>query len=202
LYSLNRLLTKPARIKSACNRYARAREPFRGAAFESYSSCRKPWILYNGKIGDELIFFNPMYYDRSLVEEANEKGASWLMFQINPEGTNVHNYEKRQGANVYNIEKGQMEGMTLTVYEKLIRLGDRDVLAMVFDRVFNSGAPVPEVTLYFVYDDILVCASRTTPEFMETTLPDITFREVTFSTNTPLREAPGRAGTQFSTRSE
>jgi len=164
-------------------------------------ACRKPWINFRGKIGNEFIFFNTMYYDKTLMEEANEKGASWLMSQINPEGINVYNYKERQGSKAYNIETGQYESTTFTAYERVVRLGDRDVLAMVFEHIFENGKPLLEATLYFVYDDILVCAWRATPEFMEILLADITFREVSFSTNTPLREEPGRAGTPFSTRS-
>lgn len=154
--------------------------------FES-QACRKPWILFRSKIGDEHIFLQTMYYDRNLLEAANEKGASWLLSQLKPEGTNVYNYEER-----YPPESN------VTVYEKELQLGDRDVLAMIIDNSLDEE--YPGLSIYFVYDDILVGAWRGTPEFMLDALKDITFREVSLPDNMPLRGTPGREGTRFSTR--
>ena len=111
-----------------------------------------------------------------LLDEANEKGASWLLRQISPGAANVHNYEEHQ-----------IDGRITTVYEKKIQLGDRDVLALI------RGT-----AMFFVYDDILVNTSVS--ETMEAFLPDITFQEVSLSTGRPTRNRPGRDGSQFSTR--
>jgi len=165
----------------------RDREGFANITVFESMAVRKPWIVYHGLIDDEPIFFETMYYDRSLMDEANEKGASWLLSQINPDGTNV-----------YNFEENQIDGMTTTVYEREISLGDRNVLAMASDAVFDDGEF--STIFYFVYDDILVIVWRASPDFLEAALPYITFQEVDFSTNKPLRTTPGRKGTRFSTR--
>lgn len=151
--------------------------------FESLA-CRKPWILYRGEIGDNYLFLQTMYYDRTLLDEANEKGASWLLSEIDPEGTNIYNYEKWYPA-----------GSNVTVYEKSIQLGDRDVLSLIIDHSLDLERP--SLVIYFVYDDILVCAWRGTPEFMLEALKDVTFREVSLPDNKPLRDAPGRENTSY-----
>ena len=147
-------------------------------------ACRKPWIIHVGWIDDHLTGLRTMYYDPALVEEANEKGASWLMREINPEGTNVHTYKKISKELDYPME----------VYEQEYTLGDRKVTAMVIDSRRNDGQAI---TVYFVYDDVLVCAFGR-PEYLDKILPDITFREMEFSTNKPLHDRPGRADSQWS----
>jgi len=133
-------------------------------------------------IGDSYIAFDTMYYDRTLLNEANEKGASWLIAQINPEGVNVHNYERYI-----------TDDISFAVYEKEVQLGDRSVLGMIID-IGNES-----IGIYFVYDDILIVVWGNA-EFLEAVLPDITFQEVSLPTNRPLRRRPGREGTRFSTR--
>lgn len=147
---------------------------------------RKPIINFSNEIDGVYFIFHTTYFDDALITDANEKGASWLISQINPEGVNVDTYKK------INLEFG----INISVYEKEFRLGDRYVLATIIDETPNG---VNSIGLYFVYDDILVFV-RNTLEVLETILPNITFREVDFPTNTPLRETPGREGTIFSTR--
>jgi len=149
--------------------------------------CRKPWINFTFEVNGDSFPVYTMYFDESLMNEANEKGASWLMAQLYPNGTNVHNYEKS------NFEIGRPNRL---VYEKEYQLGDRNVMAMVID---NSLEGFDYLGVYFVYDDILVCIWET-PENLESILPDITFREVYLPTNTPLRDEPGREGTIYSTK--
>jgi len=149
---------------------------------------RKPHILYNGQFDCGGINFFIQYYDKNLLDEANQKGASWLISQINPDAVNIYNYEKIFAKTEYKY---------VTVYEKEIRLSDRDVLAMVHDVTIDENLRI--LSIYFVYDDILVRAV-TNIEAAEAVLPDITFREVYFPTNTPLRAEPGREGTKYSTR--
>ena len=155
-----------------------------GIILDETGACRKPWIVYRSQIS---LFLNTMYYDRTLVDEANKKGAAWLLSQINPDGTNVYNYESHQ-----------VDGITTIVYEQELQLGDRDVLAMILDNVFDDGERA--ISVYFVYDDILVCAWRAKPEFMTEALKDITFAEVSLPTSKPLTDKPGRRDTRFSTR--
>ncbi|MCL1816477.1 MAG: hypothetical protein FWG43_02605 [Clostridiales bacterium] len=151
-------------------------------------SFRKPSILYHGKfdivnIGNTNINFYVKYYDEALLEEANEKGASWLINQLDPTAVNPHNYRDHYSDNT-------------TVYEQEIQLGDRYVTAMIIDH--SQGAMGPALIIYFVYDDILVCVDCH-PNALETILPDITFCEVSLPTNRPLRDRPGREGSRYST---
>ena len=165
------------------------REGITSIMLSESGDCWKPWIGYFGKIGDDNTRINTMYYDRTLLDEANEKGASWLLNQIDPTVVNIHNYEKYNSDSVF-----------INVYEKVIRLSDRDVKAMVIEYINTADVYTnDEITIYFVYDDILVCALGYT-KFMETILPDITFQEVSLVDNKPIREEPGREGTKYSIR--
>ena len=156
------------------------RKGYSGISLLGSYFCRKPWIFYSGVIDDTPIGFYTMYYDKNLLDEANKKGASWLISQINPEGINIHNYDKYYP-------------YVSRLYEKNIQLGDREVISMVIE--VNDD---PEISIYFVYDDILVSVCRK-PEFLEAVLPEITFREVSLTTGKPLRDKPGREDTKYST---
>jgi len=161
------------------------REGFANIAVVAARAFRKPCIVYAGLIDSIGVSFTLTYYDRALADEANQKGASWLMAQIDPNGTNVYNYEEIYAGTKFNP----------IVYEKEYQLGDRDVLAMVIDHTKDGLG----IVIYFVYDDIIVCTNGS-PEVMDSILPDITFREVSLPTNTPLRDEPGREGTIYSTK--
>ena len=56
-------------------------------------ACRKPWIAYIGDGETTGVSVHMMYYDPTLVNDANKKGASWLKSVIDPDGLNVYNYE-------------------------------------------------------------------------------------------------------------
>ena len=166
------------------------KEGFSNITVFTSENYRKPHILYKGQFDSGKINFFIQYYDRNLLDEANEKGASWLISQISPDAVNIYNYKKIFAETEYN---------DVTVYEKEIQLGDRDVLAMIHDITFEEN--YRSLSIYFVYDDILVRAVAS-PETAEFILPDITFREIDFPTNTPLRDEPGREGTKYSKRFE
>ena len=141
---------------------------------------RKPEITY----GVSFFTINMYFYDKSLVKEANEKGASWLKSQLQPDGLNVYNYKS-----YIKLEKQYVSSeywYDWTVYEKEYRLGDRNVKAMVVDESLRKGAP-PLITISFVYDDILINV-RCNPETVdiEKILAEITFRKVYLPTNTPV----------------
>jgi len=142
---------------------------------------KKPEITFGGYAEGLYLGFGLRFYDESLIEEANKRGASWLMSQMEPDGLNVYNYEsKRDSATFVDGTKSKM-----TVYEKEYRLGDRDVMAMVIDNSFLSTNPV--VTIYFVYDDMLISVNFN-PEKVEVEkiLAEITFHKVYLPTNTPM----------------
>jgi len=144
----------------------------------------KPHIWFYGeieKVNNRFIF---TYYDEKFVDEANEKGASWLISIIKPDATNIHNY----------IEKYD-DGAIM--YEKLMIIGDREVMVMVFE---NRNTKKSEVNIFFVYDNVLVTTYGNTLEYYERILPNLTFHEVSLLSGKPLRETPGRYGTPYSTR--
>jgi len=115
-----------------------------------------------------------MKYDPELVSDAIEKGASWLIYQLNSEQTNLHNYEQF----IDNmVSQGIMSVKDMTVYEKEYILGDRTVKALVYD---NSKAELGAgrcVEIYFVYDDLLV-HTLGQPEDIGDIFPGLTFEEV------------------------
>ena len=152
-------------------------------------SYRKPRITYNGIID---IGFWMTYIDSPLVDEANEKGASWLIKEIDPNGTNVDNYQEK---NKIAVENGIKALENTTVYEKKYILDDREILALVFDN--TEGTNYPLLTLHFVYDDLLISVFGR-PEIVEALLPDLTFREVHLPTGKATREEPGREWSKWS----
>ena len=154
---------------------------------------RKPGVEWLGIIEDMYFGVNVRYYDKALINEANEKGASWLISQMDPDSVNVHNYEEHKKKWLAN---GLMGTKDVFYYEKDYHLGDRDVKAMVSE---NKDKDNPSLTIYFVYDNMLINVAMKT-EHIDGILPDITFCEVDLSTNTPLRETPGREWSTFSIR--
>jgi hypothetical protein len=142
----------------------RNREGFANITIYAADTFRKPCIIYGGLFDSGDVAFTLTYFDRNLVDEANEKGASWLISQLRPAMINLDNYE----------EIIMEHGYNMSVYEKEYQLGDRDVLAMVIDHILDDGR---SLGMYFVYDDIIVCVNGYM-EAVETILPDITFREV------------------------
>ena len=155
-------------------------------------ACRKPWISYGGMIDGTIhVGIHMMFYDPLLKEEANKKGASWLMSEIYPDGINVYNYEEYDRAFEKKLlERGIVEKINTTVYEEEYSLGDRDVLALVIDSS-KREKEYPVLEVFFVYDDILVKLSGR-PEAVENILPDITFYEINMQTGEQLRDKPGR----------
>jgi hypothetical protein len=144
----------------------------------------KPAIGYGVEIGDAYVSFRIRFFDEALIDEANEKGASWLMSQMEPDGINVYNYEDY-------IRMDMSEGITatqhMTVYEKEYMLADRSVQALVIDS--SKQEEYPKLCIYFVYDDVLIDVTGK-PEDAERVIRDITFRKVYLPTNTPLHDEP------------
>ena len=140
-------------------------------SLEVDQSFRKTWIEF--PIGDKA-WIDIMKYDPELVSDAIEKGASWLIYQLNSEQTNLHNYEQF----IDNmVSQGIMSVKDMTVYEKEYILGDRTVKALVYD---NSKAELGAgrcVEIYFVYDDLLV-HTLGQPEDIGDIFPGLTFEEV------------------------
>ena len=99
----------------------------RSIELETADSYRKTRIVYPT---EPKITFYIMKYDTELVAEATEKGAAWLIKELNPEQKNLHNYEK---LNAENIANGIMGVKNQLVYEKEYVLGDRTVKALVYD---------------------------------------------------------------------
>jgi hypothetical protein len=137
-----------------------------------------------------------MFYDEAFVDDANINGASWLLREISPETMNTHNYEEIiQGL----VDLGILGVKYQVVYEKEYQLGDRDVIALVYDSTVRINDLPPGLEIFFVYDDILVTVMGN-PDKIDEILPYLTFFEIDFPTNTPLRDTPGREWSTFSTR--
>ena len=150
---------------------------------------RKPWIIYRGAEGPS---FQMMHIDSSLVESANEKGASWLSKELDSNAPNVYNYED---IIKISMENGIMAMENMIVYEQTCSLGDRDVIALVIDNSKNEM--YPSLGIYFVYDDMFIQVIGR-PEIVEAVLPDLTFHEVHMPTGKLLREEPGREWSKWS----
>lgn len=143
---------------------------------ETADSYRKTRIVYPT---EPKITFYIMKYDTELVAEATEKGAAWLIKELNPEQKNLHNYEKM---NAENIANGIMGVKNQLVYEKEYVLADRTVKALVYDNsnlseeALSSGAK-PSLQIFFAYDDMLIKALGQ-PDDILNVLPGLTFEEV------------------------
>jgi len=151
-----------------------------GVVVTESGACNLPWIDFMMNHGGKFFEISIMFYDVALINEANSKGASWLMSEIDPESTNVNNYETNNVK--YNV-------IGRVVYETEVKIGDRDVLAMIFD---NSARGIDSLVMYFVYDDVLVRMWGDRDTIKDTILPDLTFYEIYMPTNTALRDKPGR----------
>jgi hypothetical protein len=128
--------------------------------------------------------FHITFFDEALIDEANEKGASWLKTQLNPTAWNLDNYENRNAK----------ENRNVLVYEKFLQLGDREVSAVFIDFSLENRT---DFTVLFVYDDIFV-QMFVTPRILDRILPHITFYEVHLPTNTPTSDKPGRPWSKWS----
>ena len=137
----------------------------------------KPSIGFVGTVEDMWIAFTMQAYDKSLIGEANEKGAPWLILQMVP-GVKLPNYEEDSGG---------------TYYEKEYQLADRRVNAWVYDT--SMVLDLPRIAITFIYDDMLIKICST-PETIHKILPDLSFYEVHLPTGTKLRETPGREWTK------
>ncbi|MCL2664761.1 MAG: hypothetical protein FWE82_04040 [Defluviitaleaceae bacterium] len=151
--------------------------------FDESAYCDKPRIWYRGVINNQVMIFYIMIFDQPLVHEANRYGASWLINKLSPTALNVHTYK-----NYYKNET--------FMYNKQIKLGDRDANAMIIDRNKTGST---RIGIYFVYENMLVGIFEEA-ELIYSILPNLTFHEVSLLSGKPLRETPGRYGTPYSTR--
>lgn len=144
----------------------RNREGFSNIAIFPVETCNKPWIWYFGIIGDVDITIRTMYIDKSVVDEANQRGASWLIAQIAPNMPNIDNSTGQTG----NIG---------AVYETLIQLADRAVKALVVE--YNDGSYAYD-SIYFIYDDIMVRVNADFV-FVKSLFSDISFSKIPVGAN-------------------
>ncbi|MBQ8523236.1 MAG: hypothetical protein IJ457_01280 [Clostridia bacterium] len=148
----------------------------RSIELETAQFYRKTQIVYPS---EQKITFYIMKYDPEFIDEARDNGASWLIYKLNPELMNLHNYEELIAINVANGIKGVKD---MTVYEKEYELGDRKVKTLVYDssklsdELLSYGMK-PCLELFFVYDDLLIKALGQPDDIMNV-LPGLTFEEV------------------------
>lgn len=94
----------------------------------------RPWIWFHCGLTSRIM---TMYLDDNLIQEANNKGCSWLLNQLYPDAPNVGNIKD------YPHYK--------KIYEQELGLADRKVNALVYEFQDESDKYVN-----FVYDGILV----------------------------------------------
>ncbi len=133
---------------------------------------KKPWISCYTTLD---VGFRMMLCDPALVDEANEKGASWLFSVLEPDAMNVYNYEEIRDKI---ISDGILSDYNVVVYEKEYTLKDREVLAMVIDHPSNEAQS--NIAVYFVYDELLVCIFGDSAQ-VDTILPDLYFDRIEMS---------------------
>ncbi len=139
---------------------------------------RKPWISYSTSLG---ITVDTMMYDVSIINEANEKGASWLTSELEPDAMNIYNYEEQK---TEFIKQGYNSFENLNVYEKEYSISDRAVKAMVID---YGPDDYPTRTVYFVYDSTFARIYGS-PDKVEEILPRLSLHEIDPITMTTLDE--------------
>lgn len=170
-YLKNSVLTSKAIIVPRLSKEYAKNGVFTSIRLESDYFNRKPWIKYSYS---DSMWIDIMMFDPALADEAKGKGASWLIGKLSPEQMNVHNYETLlNGA----LSEGITAISTTKVYEKEFALGNRNVMALVYD---NSSAEIGKgryVQVYFVYEGILVSVTGQ-PEDIYEALPGLTFEEV------------------------
>ncbi len=175
-YFRNSILSSGAVVVPHLNGSPMGLREGRSIELETADSYRKTRIVYPT---EPKITFYIMKYDTELVAEATEKGAAWLIKELNPEQKNLHNYEK---LNAENIANGIMGVKNQLVYEKEYVLADRTVKALVYDNsnlseeALSSGAK-PSLQIFFAYDDMLIKALGQ-PDDILNVLPGLTFEEV------------------------
>lgn len=95
------------------------------------------WIWFYPQHKDLGIIVKTSYLENDIVDEANQKGCSWVVNQLAPSAPNIDNYKEYPGYT--------------EIYEKNIALRDRTVNAMIY-KIRNET----KSQIAFVYDDILV----------------------------------------------
>lgn len=141
----------------------RNQEGFSNIILHSSEAYAQPNLWFFPEINKVNNYISTMYLDILLnaekIEQANNKGASWLLEQFFPASPNVNNAESFP--NYKNI------------YEKELELGDRKVNALFYE--FSDDQ---RITVKFVYDEILatVCIDA---DVAAEWLKDMTFTAVT-----------------------
>jgi len=126
----------------------------------------RPWIWYNGLVGDSGIGIRTMYIDDELVKESNEKGVSWLISTITPNSStpeypNFDNYMKDKYVESLCELELQLDGYSTTA---LIRK-DYDVHD-------------PRLYVHFIYENVLVIITIYPDAFESGILQDLSFQTI------------------------
>ncbi len=163
---------KPAEISVG---YGDESSPGQYLTLEENGLGYRPWIEYSLTYNGESYYAGVdfMKYDSALIDEANEKGASWLISELDPNALNVYNYENQRAEF---IKQGYNSFENLKVYEKEYAIGDRTVNAMVID---YGSEEHPTRTIYFVNEDVVARVDGTT-ENVEAILPRLTLQKIDF----------------------
>ncbi|MCL2486055.1 MAG: hypothetical protein FWE86_00460, partial [Oscillospiraceae bacterium] len=109
--------------------------------FDSFS---RPWICYRGLMGKYDVAVSTMYIDDELVDEANEKGANWLINTIKA-GTNSPEYPT--------LETYKKEKFIKAMYEVDLQLDGLSRTALVREEINKYDS---RIRVYFVWENIFV----------------------------------------------
>jgi len=128
---------------------------------ESFS---RPWIFYSGLMGDDVVSICTMYIDDELVDEANEKGANWLINKIAP-GTNTYLAPTFENQKQHNFIKA--------IYEDYITFDGFSAKALI--REDNDDS---RLWIDFVYENLLVEIRIKPDAFERGILKDLSFKAI------------------------
>jgi len=135
-------------------------------SFHYYELFSRPWIKYSCLIDNHVFWVSTMYIDDELIEEANEKGAAWLISAIAP-GTHTHKYP--------NLDNYTEHDFVKTMYETELQLDGFSVTALMReDNRENDNRPY----IHFVHNNIFVII-RIYPEALESgILENLSFKTI------------------------
>jgi hypothetical protein len=180
----------------------------------------RPTIVYSGTLGDgkgDFLSVETTLYAPAMIDEANEKGASWLISQMDPTGLNVHNYIEHNQRDIEREEStlGRIEKRNTLfneperteeewieyaaeVEQNIIDLEKRTA----YEKTYRlDGRDVlalviddskregkpPILQVSFVYDDIFVRVTGR-PWIVENALQHLSFREICLPTALEIQD--------------
>ena len=127
-------------------------------------SFSRPWMWYGGLMGEDAVVVSTMYIDDDLVDEANEKGANWLINKIAP-GTNTYLAPT--------LENYKQHNFIEEIYEDYITFDGFSAKALI--RKDNDDS---RLWIKFVWENIFVDMKIDKEAFEQGILKDLSFKAI------------------------